>query len=404
MSSSAPALVFNSVSKCYLWRQDQARSFRDVFASVVKRRAAPRRFWALQDFSLAVWPGEAVGLIGPNGAGKSTALKLASHVVEPTQGSTSVSGRLSALLELGAGFHPDLTGRENVFLSGAIMGLSRRETEHYYDAILDFAGIGDFIDTPLRHYSSGMAMRLGFAVATSLKPDVLLVDEVLAVGDRAFSSKCLERVRTLKEQGTAVLFVSHDLEAVRHFCDRAVLLDTGRIVTAGAPDAVIQQYLEMVANAGAGHSGGSGEQRWGSREIAIADVWLEDTAGERVSGVAADEPVVVVIRYRRNTAVSEPLAVGLAFQDSAGYLLSGPNSLRQGLFINNEAQEGEVRCHIRRLPFAPGKYFLSASLYDTALLHPYDHWDMCRTVLISGSEERAGFGPVHLDAHWQHLF
>lgn len=360
-----------------------------------------RDFWALKDLTLAVRPGEAVGLVGPNGAGKSTALKLASGVIEPTEGSVRAVGRVAALLELSAGFHPDLNGRENIYLSGALMGLSRRQMDHLCDEIVDFSGVGDFIDTPLRHYSSGMAMRLGFAIATCVKPDVLLIDEVLAVGDQAFGSKCLERVGELRAHGAAVLFVSHDLEAVAHFCERALLLYSGQVAFAGATEEVIQRYLERVAETEA-ESMSAAASRWGSQEVSIDDVWLEDADGARVEGVPVGGQVVVVMRYRTNGQTRDPLVFGLAFQDSAGYLLAGPNTRFQGMVVEQPCEEGEVRCHVAQVPLAPGRYFLSASIYDRDLRHPVDHWNMCRTVLVQEAA-RSGYGPVHLPVTWEHL-
>lgn len=363
-------------------------------------RGPVRDFWALKDLTLDVRPGEAVGLVGPNGAGKSTALKLACGVISPTTGTVTSRGRVAALLELSAGFHPDLSGRENVYLSGALMGLSRRQMDALYDEIVDFSGVGDFIDTPQRHYSSGMSMRLGFAVATCVHPDVLLIDEVLAVGDQAFASKCLERVSELKARGAAVLFVSHDLDAVNHFCERAVLLSSGQVLFSGSTEEVIQRYLERVAVAEA-QSMAASATRWGSQEVSIADVWLEDGRGRRVESVPMGGDLVVVIRYRAAATVGTPLVFGLAFQDNSGYLLSGPNTRFQGMTVEEPREEGEIRCRIDQVPFAPGRYFLSASIYDRDLIHPIDHWSMCRTVLIDGGQ-RNGYGPVHLPLHWEH--
>jgi lipopolysaccharide transport system ATP-binding protein len=203
-----------------------------------------REFWALQDVSFEVQRGEAFGIIGSNGAGKSTILKLLSGIMRPTQGSVLVRGKLSALIEVGAGFHPDLTGRENIFLNGTILGMSRAEIRQKFDAIVDFAGLHDFIDTPVKRFSSGMYARLGFSVAAHVEPDLLIVDEVLSVGDYLFQQKCVERMNTILHSGATVVFVSHNLHAVAGLCKRSLLLEKGRVIVCADTDEVIRQYLE----------------------------------------------------------------------------------------------------------------------------------------------------------------
>src|ERR1700674_2428269 len=202
-----------------------------------------REFWALQDLSFEVKPGECLGIIGRNGAGKSTALKILSRIMKPTKGHMHVQGRLSALIEVTAGFHQDLTGRENIFLNGTILGMSKREIESKLDQIIAFSGIEEFIDTPVKRYSSGMYARLGFSVAAHVDPEVLVVDEVLSVGDNLFQQRCMERIHSVIKAGTTVLFVSHNLKSVNEICERAVLLEHGKIVTIDETDAVIRKYL-----------------------------------------------------------------------------------------------------------------------------------------------------------------
>jgi lipopolysaccharide transport system ATP-binding protein len=208
-----------------------------------------REFWALQDISFEVRRGEALGLIGRNGAGKSTALKILSRIMKPTKGQMIVNGRLSALIEVGAGFHPDLTGRENVFLHGTILGMTKREIQSKLDQIIAFSGIEEFIDTPVKRYSSGMYARLGFSVAAHVDPEVLVVDEVLSVGDNLFQQRCMERIQSVIKAGTTVLFVSHNLKAVAEICQRAMLLEHGKMIAIGQTDAVIRKYLNTGATA-----------------------------------------------------------------------------------------------------------------------------------------------------------
>ena len=245
------AIEFNGVSKKFK-KGEQFDSLRDLIPNLVKglfsrngkgEKLEEKEFWALKDVSFEVKKGEIVGIIGPNGAGKSTVLKLLSRILRPTKGEIKVNGRLSALIEVGAGFHQDLTGRENIYLCGTIMGMRKREIDKKFDSIVDFSGIEEFIDTPVKRYSSGMYVRLGFAVAAHLDPEILLVDEVLAVGDAAFRKKCLGKMGDVAEEGRTVLFVSHNMGAISGLCNRCILIKNSEIVAAGAPSEVIGIYL-----------------------------------------------------------------------------------------------------------------------------------------------------------------
>jgi lipopolysaccharide transport system ATP-binding protein len=237
---------FNQVSKKYLIRQsaaDQDAGGRAGWRKLLRKRS---EFWALRNVSFAIERGEALGIIGHNGAGKSTILKLLSSVTAPTSGEIVVDGRLAALIEIGSGFHPELTGRENVYLNGVLLGMRRREIAAKLDSIVEFAGVARFIDTPVKHYSSGMYLRLGFSIAAHLDPDILLLDEVLAVGDAAFQAKCLDRVTELKRAGTTIVFISHNLHAVGRLCERTLLLRRGEIVMDGPTHEVIAEYERML--------------------------------------------------------------------------------------------------------------------------------------------------------------
>jgi ABC-type polysaccharide/polyol phosphate transport system ATPase subunit len=234
------AVVFHYVSKCYRIRQGVG----------LVRRLRPggvKDFWAVKDVTFEVGRGETLGLIGHNGAGKSTILKLLSRITAPTTGEIRLSGRVAALIEVGSGFHPELTGRENVYLSGSLLGMRRREIQAKFDRIVEFAGVSEFIDMPVKWYSSGMYVRLGFAVAAHLEPDILLVDEVLAVGDAAFQLQCIDRLNELRRAGTTMLFISHDLMSIERLCDRVALMNHGQLVASGPPSAVVGTYQQMVA-------------------------------------------------------------------------------------------------------------------------------------------------------------
>ena len=244
--AAAPEVVrIEGVSKRFTIRKDSSIKERIVTLGRAGRRHR-QDFWALRDVSLDIFAGETIGLIGHNGSGKSTLLKLIGGIIDPTSGTVEERGRLAALLELGAGFHPDLTGRENVFLNAAVLGLSREETEAQFDDIVAFAAIGDFIDTQVKFYSSGMYVRLAFAVAVHTDPDILLVDEVLAVGDEAFQRKCMDRIREFQRQGRTIIIVSHSLDQVVELCDRCVLLDRGRLVYEGKPAIAVAQFRDLL--------------------------------------------------------------------------------------------------------------------------------------------------------------
>lgn len=243
-------LEFRNVSKRYRVRQEFAYSTsQNKFVQQLKSlRRRAKDFWALRDVSFEVKRGEALGIIGHNGAGKSTILKLLASITSPTSGQITINGRLAALIEVGSGFHPELSGRENIYLSGSILGMRRREITGKLDRIIDFAGVREFIDTPVKRYSSGMYVRLGFAIAAHLEPDILLLDEVLAVGDAAFQAKCMNRIKEMESAGTTIVFISHDLRAVERICDRAILMEKGRITASGSPSDVIKAYGSNVTS------------------------------------------------------------------------------------------------------------------------------------------------------------
>jgi ABC-type polysaccharide/polyol phosphate transport system ATPase subunit len=239
-------LVVNQVSKKYMIRRSAAEAAnggRAGWRNLLRRRS---EFWALRNVSFAVERGEALGIIGHNGAGKSTILKLLSSITAPTSGEIVIDGRLAALIEIGSGFHQELTGRENVYLNGALLGMRRREITAKLDSIVEFAGVERFIDTPVKHYSSGMYLRLGFSIAAHLDPEILLLDEVLAVGDAAFQAKCLDRVTELRRAGTTIVFISHNLHAVSRLCERTLLLRSGEIVSDGPTSEVIAEYERIL--------------------------------------------------------------------------------------------------------------------------------------------------------------
>jgi lipopolysaccharide transport system ATP-binding protein len=350
--------------------------------------------------------GEIVGLIGANGAGKSSILKLISKIIEPTEGKIEVYGRLSALLELGAGFHPDLTGRENVYLNGAILGMNDRTIRERFDDIVGFAELERFIDVPVRHYSTGMYMRLGFSVAVHADPQVLLVDEVLSVGDQSFQGRCLDRIFEMVNQGTAVLFVSHDMNTIRAICDRAIWLEDGIIRAEGHPDVVANAYTAELSDDRLLHLNecrgrvGAG-RRHGSYEARISDIQFLDPQGEERYVFESGDSFTIRISYECREPVSNPV-FGLAVFRQDGWHINGPNTQFADCAIDEISGRGYVDYRIAFLPLLEGVYRLSASIYDQDLRHAYDAYEECVTFAVRNETIREEFGSVYFDATWSH--
>ena len=297
-------LKLDRVSKIYRIRQEAAPeelSRNRLVRRLQALRLPARDFWAVRDLSFEVGRGEALGIIGHNGAGKSTVLKLLSSITSPTRGEITVNGRLSALIEVGSGFHPELTGRENVYLCGSILGMARREISAKLDSIVDFAGLRQFLDVPVKRYSSGMYVRLGFSIAAHLDPDILLLDEVLAVGDAAFQQKCLERIGELKRAGTTIVFISHDLVAVERLCDRVLLMHRGELARDGRPREVVAEYQSMTASFVPSTPHGSGM----TKEAEVTGLTFHDEAGGQTSSFHTGLPLSARVRYSARERVAD---------------------------------------------------------------------------------------------------
>jgi len=380
-------VLFDGVSKKFTLHRERSRSFQELFLVLLNRQRSPADevFWALRDVSFAVERGEMLGLIGPNGAGKSTVLKLISRIIDPTFGHIEVNGRLGALLELGTGMHPELTGRENIYLNGAFVGFSRREIARRIDEIINFSEMGRFIDVPVKHYSSGMHMRLGFAIAIQFEPELLLVDEVLAVGDQAFQYRCLDRVQRLKRNGVAILLVTHARETVRELCDRAIWLDEGRIQAQGVVEQVMEAYMahvraldqqDLTKAESAWRSGEQGptatSSRWGSREAEIVLVQLLDEQGREQRSFRSGESFILRIHFLAHSRIEHP-QFGMALYSASGLHINGPNTVTSGFEIEEIEGSGTIDYCIDRLPLTAGSYLLSATIYDHDGLHAYDH-------------------------------
>lgn len=424
-------ICFEQVSKQFTLRHERARSFQELFLNILhfRRNGSREPYWALRDVSFEVKAGEMVGIIGANGAGKSTLLKLVSHIIEPTSGRVTVDGRVSALLELGAGFHPDLTGRENIYLNGSILGFGRAEMDGIYDEIVDFSELSRFIDVPVKHYSSGMYMRLGFSIAIHVRPQILLVDEVLAVGDQAFQLRCLDKISEMKRRGLTIVLVTHDLKSVRDLCHRAIWLDDGEVQAMGAVDQVIEQYLAQVhledeqsllqaeeerqeeikerpteVSEPASPPEAEDEEeswRWGSHEAEIVDVQLLDAQGRDRRFFRTNETLVVRIHFVAHQRIARP-QFGLGLCHAGGFHINGPNTVFAGLKIEAIEGEGFVDYVIDSLPLLEGSYVFSISLYDHDGVHPYDYHHQAYTFrVLANPNVHEKYGSILIPSSWR---
>ncbi len=382
---SGPAISAENVSKTFILHNERRDSVKERF---VRGGAKGKHlFHALDDVSFEVPHGSTFGLIGHNGSGKSTMLKVLAGVYRPNAGRVMVAGRVSALLELGAGFHGELSGRENIYLNGAILGLGKRQIEQSIDRIVDFAGLGEFIDSPVKVYSSGMYVRLGFAVAVTLDPEILIVDEIIAVGDEEFQRKCFDYLFELRKRGTTIALVTHSLGLAADLCDGAIWLDHGKTKMVGDVRNVIDGYLHSVNEKEAARReaeaalAGDGEPsvlapvpRQGSGEVRMSHIELLGPDGQKVRFVSPGEPCTIRIHVRAREAVRD-VEVGLAIIHESGMMLAGPNSGQESRTYDF-APNGDtafVDFHLDALPVQPGQFSISTSLITKG--HTYDYAD-----------------------------
>jgi len=362
------AISVDQMSKRFRLYHDRNQSLK---AAVMRgRRARYEEFWALRDVSLEIAEGVTYGFIGTNGSGKSTLLKCLARILQPDEGSCRTRGKVSALLELGAGFHPELSGRENVYLNGSILGLSKAELDLRFDDIVEFAGLERFIDTPVKNYSSGMYVRLGFAVATNVDPDILLVDEVLAVGDEQFQRRCNERFADLRAEGRTIVVVSHSLSAVQSICDEVAWLDAGTLRETGDAGDVCAHYLGEVHEDRLAESHTT-SSRWGSGEVRIDRLELLGTDGRPTREVHTGDAVTVRCHFHTEQPIKRPVFfVGLHAID--GTHITAPTSRDVGLVPDVIDGDGVVDMHIDCLSLLPGSFDLSAAVSDETSMHVYD--------------------------------
>jgi len=416
-----------------------------LLGMVHRKNYTRETFWALRDVDFEVTRGETLGLIGPNGSGKSTLLQLIARIILPDQGTVTIDGRVAALLELGAGFNPDLSGRENIFLNSSILGFGRREIEAKLEDIIAFSELERFIDTPVRNYSSGMYARLGFSIAVHVDPDILLVDEVLAVGDEAFARKCADKFDLFRQKKKTIVIVSHDLDAVERLCDRALLLHRGEVITLGKTRDAIIDYHRLVGRIqrqkekeekarrrkkeaeAAARQEAAGERpadgaepgkdesfeadmervaysedrsRWGTGEVTITGVTFHNERDEEESDFRTGERLVARIHWKAGKAVEEPV-FGVALFDRNGVQINGPNSFFCDYRIGRIGPgRGHMDYVVENLPLLPGKYLFSAAVYRKDLRTPFDHRERAFSFRVIEGQVRERLGLVQLENSW----
>ncbi len=388
--------------------QERIGTFKEYAIRWLQGKVRHRSFWALKNVSLSIRRGEVFGLIGPNGAGKSTLLKLVAQVLRPTKGRVLVNGRVAPLLEIGAGFHPELTGRENILLNGAMLGFTRREMEEKFQRIVDFAELRDFIDAPLRTYSSGMWARLGFAVATDTRPEILIIDEILSVGDEAFQHKSLERIQSFKAEGATILLVSHSMTMIEQMCQKAAWLDHGEVIACGDATSVVDRYLGRVRDDEGRRLAQESTQvpvnRWGDRAMEITRVTIQNDRGVEQHVFHTGETLVLRIDYVAHQALVSP-TIGVAIHRQDGVHVTGPNTDFAGLDLGRVDGAGSVLYIIPELPLLEGLYNISVSAHNREDTQMYDYHDRLYPFRVDnrGYDIRERYGLITLNGQWRRL-
>jgi len=388
------AITAQNLGKCYKVRGMAPPTLFGALKTTFRRRKA-EPFWALKEISFDIPKGKTVGVIGPNGSGKSSLLGLITGTISPTTGQVTTDGRISSLLELGAGFHPDLTGTENVYLNAAILGIPREDIRKRMDHIIAFSGLQDFMDMPVKHYSSGMYVRLGFAVAVEMKPDILLIDEVLAVGDIAFQLKCLDRIRDFQRRGKTLLFVSHALQTVEEFCDESFLIHHGNLVARGDPADVILKYIRAFM----GEGGYLYTQEFGSREAEFTNIRLMNDKNEETAMFGSGQPLHIDIEYNAHQRIEKPV-FGFSLKTGNGFYVFGSNTQIEKYDIPFIEGEGTIRLTIDPLPLLQGNFFLSLSMHSWDHATQYHRREDWYPFGVKNTAETQGI--FQINSQWQH--
>jgi lipopolysaccharide transport system ATP-binding protein len=367
----------------------------------VQKKEKKSTFWAVKDIDLEIAAGESLGILGRNGSGKSTLLKLITRIIRPTTGRIMVAGRISALLELGTGFQPDMTGRENIYLNASLLGLEQEYVDAHFDSIVAFSELADFIDVPVKFYSSGMYMRLGFSIAVHINPQILIIDEILAVGDQSFQEKCTNHIYEMKRRGVTIILVSHSLDMMRKLCTKLVWMDKGIVRAQGEAEDVIQQYLDHLQDNAHQPLFQTQEdfERLGTGDIEITNVRLLDKNGNEPEEFLTRQPLTIEISYLAHQPILDP-EFGLAIYRQDKVQVNGPNNQFAGFPIERVEGTGKVSYRIHALPLLPGNYLVSVAVHDSRYMKTYDHHDKAYSFQVGSSGTREIYGLVEMPATW----
>ncbi|MCX7919519.1 MAG: ABC transporter ATP-binding protein [bacterium] len=419
------AIILDNISKKFKISTEQGKytTLKDEFLRIFWRKKAPNYhwFWALENVSLSVPQGATVGIIGKNGSGKSTLLRIIAHILQPDTGTVKTRGRLSALIDLGAGFHPEFSGRENVYINGMILGLSKKEIDRQYQSIVEFSELQEFINNPVKTYSAGMYTRLGFAVAVNVDPDILLIDEVFAVGDASFVQKCYAKLEEFKRRGKTIILVTHSLEAVERWCDVAVWFHNGKLMEQGSPLRVIHAYRDHLAKSDetrlfaeqqiraaevqtpphppesqlpAGVPPATAPQRWGDRQVEIIYAKLIDSEQKERYLFESGESVTIELAYKVHTPVDHPVfGIGIFRED--GIRCYGTNTHIEQYQLGKLTNDGVIRCNLDSLPLVEGNYYLDVAVHSPEE-YAYDYIVHILSFVIRSKIKDVGiFRPKH---------
>ena len=403
-----PVIKLENLSKRFDIFFERPQSFLDTFISRFSPgerkpfKGQKQPLWAVKDVNLEVKPGESLGILGRNGSGKSTLLKLITRIIQPTNGRILINGRISALLELGTGFHEDLTGRENIYLNASLLGLDNQYIDAHFDSIVAFSELESFINTPVKYYSSGMYMRLGFSIAVHVQPQILIIDEILAVGDQAFQEKCFNHIYEMKRKGTTIILVSHNLDVMRRLCTHLVWMEKGEIRMQGSSEMLIQEYLSFLH--GLSHQKPARNkakkfEQWGTKEIEITGIRLLNGKQEEQEEFLTGDPLTIEFSYTAHKPIDNP-EFGLAIYRQDGVQVNGPNTQFANFPLGCIEGSGVVCYHIPRLPLLPAQYSISVAVHHNRLPITYDHHERAYEFQVGSGGTREIFGLVEIPANW----
>ena len=412
------AIIVEGVSKKFRLQTDKAHSVKELVTRR-DRNAGTDEFWALRDVSLEIEQGSMFALVGHNGCGKSTLLRCIAGIYRPTEGHVEVAGRISTLLELGAGFHPDLTGRENVYMNATILGMTKKQIDASFDEIVAFAGIEEFIDSPVKIYSTGMFVRLGFSVAVHVKPEILIVDEVIAVGDEEFQRKCFDHLYSLRKQGVTIVVVTHGMNTVETMCDKAAWLDHGVLQMVGESGEVARAYMEQVnvrereARVAAADIVGSGElleslsvpmprEPGLGEEMEILEAYFTDKSGERITAIETDAEVSINVHYRAHREIDNPV-IGFRLHSEGDVQLMGVNTKLGNLITGTLLGDGLLRFTFPELQLLPGNYEFSIDFHDRYIQHLFDRRTGQYHLTVRRGQRPLGVGFIEMPGRWSFL-